>query len=59
MCELKPLEIGGKYNFIDQNERLVYLGKEGSWNQFALVEKPFEIWAEVLDTDLYMIEESK
>jgi len=52
------LEVGNHYNWKYQTDRLVYLGKEGSWSQFALVGKT-EIWCEVLDSDLHMLEEIK
>lgn len=51
--------VGGKYNWIGQKERLVYLGKEGPWNQFAKVESPDDIWCEVIDRDLLLMEETK
>ena len=54
------MEIGGKYNWINQPERLVYLGNNwsgnGFWHQFAKVESPKEIWCECLDSDLNGIE---
>lgn len=50
--------VGGKYNFKLQDERLIYLGKVGAWNQFAETTDPQEVWAEVLDSDLWMIEET-
>lgn len=52
------LVIGGKYNWKTQPERLVYLGKEGLWNQFAKIEYPEGVWCEVLDEDLHMLEET-
>jgi NTP pyrophosphatase (non-canonical NTP hydrolase) len=56
------LKIKGKYNFINQSERLIYLGADfqgrGRWNQFAKVEEPLVIWSELLDSDLHMIEET-
>lgn len=52
------MEIGGEYNWIGQKERLVYLGKSGNWNQFALIEKPNDVWCEVLDRDLNMLEQT-
>jgi hypothetical protein len=43
------LELNGKYNFKNQPERLVYLGKNfsgnGYWHQFAKVESPCEVWS--------------
>jgi hypothetical protein len=57
------LEVGKKYNFKGQFECLIYLGNNwsgnGYWHQFALVEKPDEVWAEMLDSDLVVIEETK
>lgn len=56
------MKIGGKYNWKGQIERLIFLGKNwsgnGYWNQFAKIEKPNEVWCEVLDSDLHMIEET-
>jgi hypothetical protein len=49
--------IGKHYNFKHQHETLVYMGKEGYWNQFELVDNPGEVWCEVHDRDLHMIEE--
>lgn len=51
--------IGGKYNWINQPQRLVYLGKKGSWHQFALISNPTRVWCEVLTSDLFMLEETE
>ena len=48
--------IGGKYNWIGQPERLVYIGKSGSWYQFAKVGTPDYVWCEVLVKDLHKLE---
>ena len=57
------LKIGKKYNWVNQQERLVYLGENysgnGYWHQFAKIEYPDIVWCEVLDSDLRMIEETK
>lgn len=57
------MKLGGRYNWIGQPERLVFLGRNwsgnGWWNQFAKVESPTVVWCEVLDLDLHMIEETK
>jgi len=53
-----PPKIGGKYNWIGQAERLIYLGKNGYWHQFAKIESPSTVWCEVLDEDLHMLEET-
>lgn len=51
--------VGGKYNWQYQPERLVYLGKVGSWNQFALIQEPHKVWCEVIDVDLEHFELTK
>lgn len=52
--------IGVKYNWINQSERLVYLGHNwsgnGYWHQFAKVDTPSVIWSEILDSELKYIE---
>ena len=50
------MNIGDKCNFVNQPEKLVYIGKEGCWNQFELISRPGKVWSEVLDSDLSMIE---
>jgi len=58
----ETLRIGGRYNWRNQPERLVYLGlcepHNGRWHQFALVGKPTEVWCEVHPSDLPHIEET-
>lgn len=49
---------GGLYNWKGQPERLIYMGKVGCWHQFALIDRPYTIWCEVLDADLGSIEET-
>lgn len=53
------LKIGNYYNWKYQPERLVYLGKNGMWHQFAERSKPRDVWCECLDSDLELIEETK
>jgi len=55
------MKVGGKYNWKYQAEHvpLVYLGKKGSWHQFAKVKTPTVVWCEVQESDLHMIEETK
>lgn len=53
------MEIGGRYNWKYQPERLIYLGKAGNWHQFALVDDPDVVWCEVLDGDLDKIEKTE
>lgn len=53
------LIIGNKYNWKNQTERLVYLGQEGNWHQFALVELPGMVWCELLTSSLKHLEETK
>lgn len=52
------MEIGGYYNWKQQPERLVYLGKKGVWHQFEKIDDPRGVWCEVLDNDLYMLEKT-
>lgn len=53
---------GKKYNWIDQPDRLVYLGGNwsgnGYWHQFAKVDSPDVVWCECLYSDLKLIEET-
>ena len=53
------LIIGNKYNFINQKERLVYLGRSMGWHQFAKVENPQDVCIELTDCDLHLIEETE
>lgn len=57
------LKIGDKYNWINQPERLVYLGynfsSNGRWHQFAEVAAPEKVWCECLKSDLINIEKTK
>jgi hypothetical protein len=62
----EALEIGGLYNFRYQQERLIYLGRtrdkiysRNTWFQFAKVEKPQVVWAEVSTENLELLEETK
>lgn len=60
---MKPrMRIGGCYNWKNQSERLVYLGKNwsgnGYWHQFALTNRAMDVWCEVLDDDLERFEET-
>ena len=60
---MKPrMVIGERYNWRGQPERLIYMGRpwsgNGYWHQFALVDKPDEVWCEVLDDDLDSFEVS-
>jgi len=37
---MSKFKIGDKCNWINQPERLVYMGKKGAWNQFAKIDTP-------------------
>lgn len=52
------MKIGGKYNWKGQPDRLIYIGKAGSWHQFKKIGDPREVWCEVLTEDLQSIEET-
>ena len=57
------MRVGGKYNWIGQPERLVYLGHNfsgnGYWHQFAKIESPHVVWCEVQSSQLEHFEETK
>lgn len=57
------LTVGGRYNWRNQPERLVYIGRNwsgnGYWHQFEKVGEPGVVWCEVVDADLTHFEESK
>ena len=53
------LKVGGRYNWQYQPDRLIYLGKRGAWHQFKKIGDPREVWCEVLDSDLHMLEETR
>lgn len=64
MVNPSDMKIGGKYNWIGQRERLVYIGKKhyssnGYWHQFEKVDEPGVVWCENRDADLEMFEETK
>lgn len=55
-------KIGGKYNWKNQPERLVYMGlkqyPDGVWYQFAKVDSPDKVWSEVRGYELSSFEET-
>lgn len=61
----EDLKIYGRYNWVNQPERLIYVGTQRyngdprTWYQFELVCKPGKIWCEVLESDLESIEETQ
>ena len=61
----EDLKINGRYNWKNQPERLVYLGKVQNhsqcpgWFQFARVNAPNHRWCEVREYDLASFEETK
>jgi len=54
----KDLVVGGRYNWINQPERLVYIGVKKGWHQFGKVENPYAVWSELLPEDLSLMEPS-
>ena len=62
MLTPSQLKIGGRYNWKNQPERLVYsgtahyYGDRRTWYTFALVGEPDKIWCEVLESDLFGFE---
>lgn len=53
------LKVGGKYNWRYQRDKLIYIGKRGSWHQFKRIGDPRPVWCEVLAGDIPMLEETK
>jgi len=55
------IEPGEKCNFINQPERLIYIGRvwsgNGYWNQFKKVGEN-TVWSELQDSDMDMIEKT-
>ena len=59
MSDLK-LEVGGRYHWKHQKyDRLVYVGQKGVWHQFEKVDLRGEVWCEVLDEHLRLMEVSE
>lgn len=52
------MKLGGKYNWIGQPDRLVYLGKKGNWHQFKKIGDERPIWCNVLDEALPRFEKT-
>ena len=56
------MKINGRYNWIGQADRLIYLGEmedaSGFWHQFAKVDAPTVVWCEVRTKDLHRLEET-
>lgn len=51
------LIVGNQYKWKGQTEILEYSGKDGCWNQFSKVsDGTGEVWCEVVDHDLHMLE---
>jgi hypothetical protein len=49
---------GGAYNWKNQPDRLIYLRRFNGWHQFKKIGDPREVWCEVRDEDLHMLEET-
>jgi hypothetical protein len=58
------MKVGGRYNWRNQPERLIYIGRnlspgQSRWYQFQKVGAPAgSVWCEVLDEDLHRLEET-
>lgn len=50
------LIIGNKYRWKHESKTLVYLGFVDGWHQFASEDRDM-LWCEVLDSDLYLMQE--
>lgn len=63
MTAPRKLIVGGRYNWINQPDRLIYLGHNwsgnGYWHQFKKIDDSRPVWCEITDAELPMIEETK
>lgn len=50
------LKLHATYKFTGQPEIIKFIGKQGCWNQFEKLGVQ-GVWCEILDSDLWMIEE--
>lgn len=51
--------IGDGYNWKgDASNKLIYIGKMRGWHQFKKIGDPREVWCEVIDSDLHMLEKT-
>lgn len=58
----KDLKVGGRYNFVNQKDRLIYLGRgNNAWcfHEFENVEQPGVVWTYLPDKDIYMLEQTR
>jgi hypothetical protein len=56
--EAESLEIGGRYNFKLQLERLMYVGNFGPWHQFTKIGDSASVWVELLGPEICLLEET-
>ena len=58
----ETMKVGGAYNWKNQPDLLIYLGRNwsgnGYWHQFKKIGDPRGVWCEVLDSDLHRLEET-
>lgn len=56
------LIVGDRYNWINQSERLIYIGYNlsgnGYWHQFVKTDNQGVVWCEVKDNQLHMFEKT-
>ena len=59
--DLKPSDLvrGATYNWRFQEDKLIYLGKNGPWHRFSKVEDPRRVWCEVMDEGICLLEETR
>jgi hypothetical protein len=56
--EAESLNIGGRYNFKLQPERLMYVGNFGPWHQFTKIGDSASVWCELLSPEICLLEET-
>lgn len=55
----ETMKRGGRYNWKNQSDRLIYLRRFNGWHQFRRIGDSREVWCEVQDGDLHMLEETR
>ena len=53
------LVIGGKYNWVNQPDRLIYIGVKSGWYQFKKIGDARPVWCEVPADNLSSFEQTK
>ena len=58
-CDAVVPVVGKHYKLVGWSKPLVYLGRDGTWYQYAQVDKPTKVWCELQLADLVNMSEVK